>query len=66
MARLPHIEDILNNMPIPKQQKSRCYWQILKENGYSKKDGEIIWDSDKIKGFKLYQSMDKIEIMITV
>lgn len=60
------IENILNNMPVPKSEKARFYWQVVKQNGYSKKDGEIVWDNDKIKGFKLYQSIEGINITVTL
>lgn len=59
-------EEVLNDMSVPKSEKARFYWQIIKQNGYSKEDGEIIWDGDKIKGFKLYQPIESIDITVTL
>ena len=60
------IEEVLNDMSISKSEKARFYWQVIKQNGYSKEDGEIIWDGDKIKCFQFYQAMEKMEITLTL
>ena len=60
------IEEVLNDMSISKSEKARFYWQVIKQNGYSKEDGEIIWDGDKIEGFRLYQPIEYMDITITI
>ena len=58
-----NIENIINSLNINKKQKSILYMKI---NGYNKDDGEIVWENDEIKGFKLYAELKSICIEITI
>lgn len=57
------MEDIINKLDLTKKQKEDVYMCI---GNFNKKDGEVIWKDYKIKSFKLYQSMNYINLNIEV
>ena len=48
-------------MNISKEQKEELY---MRAGNFTKEDGRVIWQDNKIKCFQLYQPMEKLEIIV--